>query len=92
MKTGINDKILNSMLKLQNKSISKIKNNLSGVKPFAAKKVPTEDLIYAKNNIGFKDLEELSKEFGVDNVSKLMYDINLSEERRDLKGVNDGRT
>lgn len=92
MKKGLNNKILERMLDLHSKSIKRIKDSLGGTQPFAKKQIPPEDLIYAKNNIGYVDLEELTKEFGIDMVGKLMYDITLSEQRRELKGENYGRT
>jgi len=84
---GLNEKILNRMMELNNKAIARIHSNLKGTKPFASKPVPPEDLIYAKNNIGYMDLKDLNREYGRDAVNKLFYDITLMENRRIKSGT-----
>jgi len=81
MEKGLNDKILDNMMNLHNKSISRIQLNLKGVKPFAQAKIPKEDLIYAKKHLGFLDMMELMQEYDPQVINKLMYDISLMEKR-----------
>jgi len=87
MKIGLNDRILNRMMELHGKSIVQIKASLKGEKPFASQPIPPEDLIFAKNTIGYMDLLELNMEYGADNVNKLLYDITLMENRRKKSGT-----
>lgn len=85
-KKGINDKILERMLELNGKVSARIRLNLKGVAPFASKPIPAEDLIYARNTIGFLDIQQLISEFGEDKVNGLMYDIVMMENRRKKSG------
>lgn len=84
---GLNDKILKRMTDLNNRSIARIRSNLKGTAPFAAKPIPPEDLIYAKNTIGYMDLKDLNREYGRDAINKLLYDITLMENRRVKSGT-----
>lgn len=87
MRRGINDKVLKRMLELNGKITQKIRDNLKGVAPFASKPIPPEELIYAKNFIGFQDLTELVNEFGPDRVNELIFDITMMENRRKKSGT-----
>ena len=87
MKESQNDKILKKMLKLQAGSVGKIIHSLKGTAPFAAKPIPKDDLIYAKNTIGSQVLEELSKEYGMESVNRLMFEIKQME----IKQTKDGK-
>jgi len=87
MKIGLNDRILNRMMELHGKSIVRIKSSLKGEKPFASQPIPPEDLIFAKNTIGYMDILELNMEYGADNVNKMLYDITLMENRRKKSGT-----
>ncbi len=87
MRTGTNDKILKRMTELNGKVTLKIRDNLKGVAPFASKPIPPEELIYAKNFIGFQDLTELVNEFGADKVNELIFDITMMENRRKKSGT-----
>lgn len=86
-KEGLNDKILNRMLDLNSRAISKIQHDLKGTKPFASNPIPPEDLIYAKNTLGYMDMQGLIKEYGSEKVNKLLYDISLMENRRRKSGT-----
>ena len=87
MKIGLNDRILKRMMDLHSKSIVQIKASLKGEKPFASQPIPPEDLIFAKNTLGYMDLLDLNREYGADNVNKLLYDITLMENRRKKSGT-----
>ena len=87
MKHGINDRVLKRMIELNGKVSLKIRDNLKGIAPFASKPIPPEELIYAKNFIGFQDLTELVNEFGADKVNELIYDITMLENRRKKSGT-----
>jgi hypothetical protein len=87
MKRGVNDKVLEKMLDINGRAVSKIKSHLKGTQPFASREIPPEDLIYAKNNIGFQDIPDLVNEFGRDAVNKLLYDITVMESKRQKSGT-----
>ena len=91
MRTSLNDKILDRMLDLNNKAVTKIRHDLKGTKPFASKPIPPEDLIYAKNTLGYMDMQDLVKEYGQEKVNKLLFDISLMENRRRKSGTIKGQ-
>lgn len=91
MSEGLNDKILTRMLDLNSKAISRIQRDLKGTKPFASKPIPPEDLIYAKNTLGYMDMQDLVREYGQEKVNTLFYDISLMENRRRKSGTIKGQ-
>jgi len=97
MRKGLNDRILEHILRLDGLVVSKIRQRLEGDKPFASKPVPPEQLIYAKNNLGSEDLMDLVREYGPSAVNSLFYKITMMERARRKsgtipeEGVNDAR-
>jgi len=81
-KEGINDKILEKMLRLQNQSINKIVDKTKGEKPFATEEVPNDVLIWAVNHTSPEDMMGLIQEFGEDNINELLDIVKMAENRR----------
>jgi len=82
MKTGINDKIVDDMMRIDQLAAKKIESTLKGDKPFAAKKLDQSKFLWAVRNIGTRDLQELRAEFGDEAVGRLRYEAAMIEEQR----------
>ncbi len=88
MREGLQDKIVNRIVKLQSRAAAKIKSETHGQKPFASVRVHPEDLIYAKNTLGYDDLGTLIMEFGAPAVNKFLYEVAMLENRRGIHAQN----
>ena len=73
MKTGLNDKVLEKIIDLQNKVSNKIVEKTKGDKPFASVKMPDDEIIWAIRNTSEQDRMALIQEFGTEAVNKLLY-------------------
>lgn len=87
MKKSINEKALDNLLRLSNKTLVKVGESLKGTKPFAKKPIPPEDLIYAKATLGSLDTQDLVREYGMNKVLILFHEIDQMEQRRIKSGT-----
>jgi len=84
VKEGLNDKILNKVLKMSDRITDRIAIETKGQKPFASVEMHAEDLIWASDNLGYEDMTDLINEFGYDAVNRQLFEINKLKKRRGL--------
>ena len=82
MRTGINDKVVEKQIAMQNRAIAKIVDTLKGEKPFASKEIDPQLKLWVVNNLGTMDIQELVQEFGEAPINKLIYEAKMLEKGR----------
>ena len=82
MKKGINDLILNKIMDLDTRSSKKIAQILKGDRPFSSKELDPDMYVWAVNNLGSQDLQELRQMYTDEALSKVKYDAVKIEQRR----------
>ncbi len=86
MREGIQDKVLSKVLHIHSLAVRKIKSSAKGQKPFAAKPVNPDELIYALETLGYDDPMTLVREYGEAPINKLFYEISMMKQRRMKSG------
>lgn len=81
-KVGINDKILEKQIALQQRAIKKIGEMVKGSNPFAMERIDPDLKLWAVNNLGSEDVMDLINEYGEDKINQLIGEAKMYEMRR----------
>jgi len=90
-KEGINDKVLQKQMRLQNLAVDKIKEICKGKQPFATVRVTDQQKLDLVNSLGYQDVAALVQEFGMEKVNQLIGEAKLYEQKQRAKENTDGR-
>ena len=71
MRKGINDRILEKQLKIQENATRKIVEITKGEQPFASSKVNPDEVLWVVQHLAPSDRRELEQEFGQEAVFQL---------------------
>jgi len=86
MREGSMDAVLNRVSKRFDTVAGLMANQLKGFKPFATERFTPEQIIWAVDNAGYEDKNDLINEFGKEAVSYMLAMTEKQRQRRNKNG------
>ena len=74
-KIGINERVVEKTMNLQDRVIDAIVKRTKGEKPFAMEEIPPDIKMWVVDNLGTQDVQELVSEFGIESVNRLYGEV-----------------
>lgn len=82
MKENLWDSVLKQLESDEEAVSDYLAQEYKNVRPFDAKEIPKEDLLWAYENLGIQDMQQLIQKHGEDAVNEYIYDMTMLQRRK----------
>ena len=75
MRENVGDLLVGKIIERKDKVSGLIARQYKSVQPFASRQLSREEQLWAVENLGFEDMQELRQEYGDDAINNLLFNV-----------------
>jgi len=75
VRENVGDVLVEKIIQRKTKVTDLISRQYKSTRPFASRKLSTEEQLWAIDNLGFEDMQELRQEYGDEALNDLLFRI-----------------